>query len=185
MKSVCPRAKYEVVNYQTANGNTVPYMVCEKGAIVHIVLHYEDEEQNPIIHNEYLAVRGYRNECVAVPDSAQIENCIRRCVAKAVSMATGYGITLWFGEDIRALDYRPETRLDGSVPKNGEMNVDQGVKLDRLIRNRMINKDEKESLRVWIKDVPTFDDATEQIRRLTSEIKKRNEKNVKTGKEGK
>jgi hypothetical protein len=185
MKSVCPRARYEVVDYLTSNGNTVPYMACEKGAIVHVILYYEDEEQDPIRHHEYLAIRGYDNKVVNVPDAAQIENCIRRCVAKAVSMATGYGITLWFGEDIKALDYRPETRLDGSVAKNGEMTVDQGIKLDRLIRNRLVKEEEKESLREWIKAVPTFDDASEQIIRLVSTIETRKLANQAIKKEGK
>jgi len=173
LKDVCPHARYEVVTYQTSKGNIVPYLTCERGVIVNIILHYEDENGDPVQHNEYLAVRGFRNECVTVPDAPQIENTIRRCVAKAVSMATGWGIELWFGEDIKALDYRPETRLDGTVPKNGEMTVNQGVKLDRLGNNRLITQDERKKLKVFAKKVPSEKDAAEQINRIDDLIKKR------------
>lgn len=179
IKQIDPNASYEVVTYETGNGNPIPYIMCEKGALIHVRLRYADQNEEIQIHNEYLAVTDHRMQCVPVPDSVQVVNTVRRCVAKAVSMVTGFGIELWFGEDIKGLDYRPQTRLDGTVPRNGEMTVEQGVKLDRLVRNRLITKDERAKLKSWIAEIPTEDDAKGQIKRLDETIKARKEEKKK------
>ena len=82
-----------------------------------------------------LAVRDNRNNAVADPDAAQVENAIRRCLAKAVSSITGFGIELWFGEDIKGLDYRKPTHLNGSEIIAGNATQEQTIKLDRLMRD--------------------------------------------------
>ena len=105
-------------------------------AIVHVELIYHDSNQDEYNHHEYLAVRNYNNKAEMNPDAVQIENSFRRCVAKAVSMATGFGIELWINEDIRDLDYRKETLINGQAPIKGQITVDQNIKLYRLGNNR-------------------------------------------------
>ena len=46
LKQMSPDAKYEIVTYQTANGNKLPYMRCDKGALVHIYLQYKDKNDD-------------------------------------------------------------------------------------------------------------------------------------------
>ena len=90
-----------------------------------------------------LAVRDNRNNAVSDPDAAQVENAIRRCLAKAVSVITGFGIELWFGEDIKGLDYTKPTHLNGAEIKVGNATQDQTIKLDRLMRDKNCPKANK------------------------------------------
>ena len=108
------------------------------------------------------------------PDSAQIENTFRRCVAKAVSMATGFGLELWYNEDIRDLDYRKETLINGQATVKGKITVDQNVKLERLSRNPIFNgegSDMSTQVRDFIADQPTEEEAEEKILKLQDIIK--------------
>ena len=172
LKQLDPHAKYEVVEYETANGNTLPYMRCDKGILVHVLLQFEDQNGDLTKHHEYLAATGHRNECVLEPDSVLIVNTIRRCLAKAISMATGWGIELWFGEDVKSLDYKPETLFNGDIPKKGRVTVDQNVKLRRLANNRVFkDSDMVKQVDIFIIDGPTEKQAEEKIKKLEQAIK--------------
>ena len=135
--------EYKVHEYTiTKEGTyfTVPYMYMPDGsAMVKVTLTVTDNDGDSHSHEECLAVRDFKMNAANKPDSAQIENTIRRCIAKAGSMLTGFGVELWFGEDIKDLDYRPETLINGKRPTNGHITVDQNVKLDRLSRDPVFN----------------------------------------------
>lgn len=107
---------FQYVNYKiheyaiTKEGYSliVPYMINPDGsAMVKITLTVVDLDGDEHEHQECLAVRDYRMQATSSPDAAQIENTIRRCIAKAGSMLSGFGIELWFGEDIKDLGYKP------------------------------------------------------------------------------
>jgi hypothetical protein len=118
-------------------------------AEVHIELRYSDQHGDESIHHEYLAVRDFRMQAENNPNSVQIENTFRRCVAKGVSMATGFGLELWYNEDIRDLDYRKETLVTGQSTAKGKITIDQNVKLERLSRDPVFNGSGMSSKRVY------------------------------------
>ena len=138
---------YKIHEYTITKDNTaltLPYMLLPNGtAIVKVTLTLEDNNGDKHSHEECLAVRNFKMTAETSPDAAQVENTIRRCIAKAGSMLTGFGIELWFGEDIKDLDYRPETLLNGKVPTEGHITVDQNLKLDRLSRDTVASKDQE------------------------------------------
>ena len=143
-------------------GNTlkVPYMVLpNQTAMVTVDLNYETFDGDSHTHTETLAIRDHTMKAVVDPSSAQVENAIRRCVAKAVSMATGFGIELWFGEDLKDMD-NAETHITGNTPKVGMITTAQSRKLDELMRDRNCTEKDKTMLQE-IKD-RQFDQVTEE-----------------------
>ena len=128
------------------------------------------------MHDEYLAVRYLRNQAVSNPDAAQVENTFRRAVAKAVSMATGYGLDLWINEDIRDLDYVPNT-INGDMPTKGGITPDQRVKLDRLSRSNHLSPQGKKRVTEIMNDSNTTqEDAALRIKEIDAIIKERKSK---------
>jgi len=164
MKEYDPSARYELVD------------IIETGQskLVHVRLTYWDQSQEEhCTHDEYLAVRNYRNQSESNPDAAQVENTFRRAIAKAVSMATGFGLELWINEDIRDLDYVPES-IKGKTPVKGGMTVDQSVKLDRLSRNKLLKENEQAKVNALLKDADASEEVTaEKITQLETLISKR------------
>lgn len=140
--------------------------------MVHVRLYYDfDGLEN--IHDEYLAVRDFRNQAVSNPDAAQVENTFRRAVAKAVSMATGYGLDLWINEDIRDLDYVPNS-INGQMPVKGGITPDQRVKLDRLSRSNHLKPGGKERiLEIMNNPNTTEETANQRIEEIQAAIKQR------------
>ena len=175
---------YKIHEYTITKDNTaltLPYMLLPNGtAIVKVTLTLEDNNGDKHSHEECLAVRNFKMTAETSPDAAQVENTIRRCIAKAGSMLTGFGIELWFGEDIKDLDYRPETLLNGKVPTEGHITVDQNVKLDRLSRDPVFKgTDTSKKVRELIDANPTKDKAQNAIEKLQAKIKKLREDNKK------
>tara|TARA_R110002020_G_scaffold54691_8_gene152344 strand:- start:298 stop:927 length:630 start_codon:yes stop_codon:yes gene_type:complete len=137
VKQIDPYLRYELVDLIDTG----------QSKVVHVRLYYFGDK----VHDEYLAVRDYRNKAVANPDAAQVENTFRRAVAKAISMCFGYGIELWINEDIRDLDYVPESN-NGVMPAKGKMTVDQRVKLDRLSRNKHLSNGQQMQVQTIMND---------------------------------
>ena len=164
MKEYDPSARYELVDLIETG----------QSKLVHVRLTYWDHSQEEhCTHDEYLAVRNYNNKSESNPDAAQVENTFRRAIAKAVSMATGFGLELWINEDIRDLDYVPET-IKGKTPVKGGMTVDQAVKLDRLSRNKLLKEDEQAKVNALLKDTSVSEkDTAEKITQLETLISKR------------
>jgi len=165
LKEIDPNARYELVKL----------IHTEQSQLVHVQLHYEDDGDE-LVHNEYLAVRDFKGQAVSNPDSVQIENTFRRAVAKAVSMATGYGIELWINEDIRDLDYVPNT-INGNMPTKGGITPDQRVKLDRLSRSNHLSPQGKKRVTEIMNDSNTTqEDADLRIKEINEIIKERKSK---------
>ena len=163
-KQVDPTIAYELIKI----------IDCGQSKIVHVELSYENPNANDdrqrLYHNEYLAVRGFRNEALASPDAAQVENTFRRCVAKAISMCFGFGIELWINEDLKDLDYVPEN-INGNTPVKGNMTVSQSVKLDRMSRSNFLTEPEQERVKqLKNKFDLTEDDVQKKIAAIQSTI---------------
>ena len=144
LKEFDQTAHYEMVTYEYESKPFCGIMNTDGTVMVHARIYYEDKNGDPNTHDEYLAVRDFRNNAVVNPDTAQIENTFRRAVAKGVSMLTGFGIGLWMNEDVRELEsYRPETHPDGSRPKPGMITVAQTVKPNALRLDKNISPRDK------------------------------------------
>lgn len=162
LKEIDPNARYELVDLIDTG----------QSKLVHVQLHYENDGDE-LVHDEYLAVRDFRNQAVSNPDAAQVENTFRRAVAKAVSMATGYGLDLWINEDIRDLDYVPNT-INGNMPTKGGITPDQRVKLDRYSRSKYLSEEEQAKVKLFMNDTSTSEDyANSRIEQLKLIINKR------------
>ena len=164
--------EYKIQNYTmtTSNGSTltVPYMLLPNStALVKVTLKLTDFDGDVRTHEECLAIRDQRNRAVVNPDSAQVENAIRRCIAKAISMLTGFGIELWFGEDIKDLDYHPQipnhAELQGNTGAKVKTRSDNEVKLKALSRDPKFKgmKKKGKSLQVLVNDWLTKEQRTE------------------------
>lgn len=165
LKEIDPNARYELVQLIDTG----------QSKMVHVQLHYE-VDGDELIHNEYLAVRDFRNQAVSNPDAAQVENTFRRAVAKAVSMATGFGLDLWINEDIRDLDYVPNS-INGEMPVKGGITPEQRVKLDRLSRSNYLSPQGKKRVTQIMNDPNTTqEDADLRIKEINAIIKERKEK---------
>ena len=174
--------EYKVHEYVVCineNSFTVPYMLLPNGtAIVKVTLTVQDKDGDEHKHTECLAVRDFRMQAATKPDAAQIENTIRRCIAKAGSMLTGFGIELWFNEDIRDLEYRPETLINGKATEEGHITVDQNVKLERMSRDPVFaGTDTQEKVKKLIDSNPTEEAAETAINKLDKKIKELRKKN--------
>ena len=165
LKEIDPNARYELAQIIDTG----------QSKMVHVQLHYE-VDGDELVHNEYLAVRDFRNQAVSNPDAAQVENTFRRAVAKAVSMATGFGLDLWINEDIRDLEYVPNS-INGAMPVKGGITPDQRTALDRLSRSNYLSPQGKKRV-VEIMNNPetTQEDAELRISEIKAIIKERKEK---------
>ena len=163
LKKVFQYVEYKTHEYEitTANGSTltVPYMLLPNGtAMVKVTLTVTDFDGDVRTHEECLAIRDFKMAAAQAPDSAQVENTIRRCIAKAGSMLTGFGIELWFGEDIKDLDYHPQipnyAELQGNTGAEVKTRSDIEVKLKALSRDPKFKgmKKKGKSLQVLVND---------------------------------
>ena len=165
LKEIDLNAKYELVQIIDTG----------QSKMVHVQLHYENNGDE-LVHNEYLAVRDFRNQAVSNPDAAQVENTFRRAVAKAISMATGFGLDLWINEDIRDLEYVPNS-INGDMPTKGGITPEQRVKLDRLSRSNHLSPQGKARVKAIMNDANTSEeDAALRIEEINKVIKERKDK---------
>lgn len=81
-------ASHEVRFVDGPDSRTAEVEVC-----VQVVL--GEEQSTPI--STVLAVTDHRNKPIVNPTTADIQNTRQRAYAKALSMATGVGLSLWFG----------------------------------------------------------------------------------------
>jgi len=167
--------KYRVHEYTITTDKseyTIPYMMLPDGsAVVKVTLSFATRDGDEHEHQECLAIRDFRMQASKSPDSAQVENTIRRCIAKAGSMVTGFGIELWFNEDIRDLDYRPPTLLSGDLPTKGHITIEQNVKLDELRRHPLFKgSNTAEKTKVWMNTNPTEEESSKAIVKLKEKI---------------
>lgn len=167
LKQIDPDARYELVTIIDTG----------QSKMVHVRLHYEFDGTEST-HDEYLAVRDFRNQAVANPDAAQVENTFRRAIAKAISMATGYGLDLWINEDIRDLEYVPNS-INGKMPVKGGITPDQRVKLDRLSRSNYLSEKGKQRVVKVMNDPKTDEIAADLIIEEVNNVIKQRKSEIK------
>ena len=87
----CAAAKYDSVEY--ADG-VEPAGV---GLQVRVDVRTRIDDEASASTCAVLAVTDFKNKTIAEPTSADIQNTRQRALAKALSMHTGIGLSLWFG----------------------------------------------------------------------------------------
>jgi len=121
---------------------------------------------------EVFPVLDYRNKAIQNPDSFQVNTAIKRALTKCFANF-GLGLYIYAGEDLPQI----ETRLDGSVVKEGEGTVSQFLKLDRLIRNKNFTDEETKQFKEWMypenKKYRSVQECNEQIKYLKQLIEER------------
>ena len=151
---------------------TIPFMRDSQGyAFVEIKVTLND-----ITLPEVYPVLDFRNKSIQNPDSFQVNTAIKRGLTKCFANF-GLGLYIYAGEDLPQIE---ETRMDGSVPKDGEGTVAQYVKMDRLVRNKHFTNDETQSYKTWMfppnKKYPSEEECSFYINNLNSMIKERKAK---------
>ena len=117
LRQYCPEAEIVKSVFAMPDGRRLPYMVDEAGyAYVQVTVIIED-----YTCVEVMPVLNHANRPVQNPDSFAVNASLQRCMAKAISMATGLGIHLYCGEDTAGiateapLAPQPVKKLDTST----------------------------------------------------------------------
>ena len=96
LKEHVPHAKVVKHTFEV-NGVMLPYMRDEGGfAYVMVTVDLGDGD----VTTEIMPVLNHANRPIANPNSFEVNAQLQRCMAKAISMATGLGIHLYAGEDV-------------------------------------------------------------------------------------
>ena len=118
-----------------------------------------------------IAVTGWAREAVSKKgmDDSQITGATS-------SYARKYAANGLFAiddtEDADSMDNRPETLINGKLPKAGHITVDQNVKLERLSRDpKFKGADMQRQVREFIDSNPTKEKADDKILKLNTMIK--------------
>ena len=132
LKEIVPDA--EVIKHTfhaDKEGNQIlPYMKDENGyAYVQVTIVIGENKTS-----EIMPVLNHSNKPIQNPNSFEVNAQIQRCMAKAISMATGLGIHLYAGEDMPApTSAQPEpVREQAAAPssfKTPELSLAQQVSL--------------------------------------------------------
>jgi len=153
VKQFFPRCDYKVKKFPTELGGNkylLPYTILpDASALVFVEIEIEDREGDTHNATMELAVTDNSNRSVKNPDSVQIQNTIRRCLAKGLSTLTGLGIELWAGEDIKLIDYKKETHVTGDDIIPGMVTGDQSRKLNEMMLHKQCPSKSKIEIQKW------------------------------------
>ena len=95
LKEHCPQAEVTKHLFQQKDGTVLPYMEDNAGyAYVQVTVKTQSD-----ITTEIMPVLNHSNKPLQCPDSFAVNASLQRCMAKAISMATGLGLHLYAGED--------------------------------------------------------------------------------------
>ncbi len=98
-----PEFHWEVDFWQSADPDTgevaaMPFMSVPGGYMVPVTVTWRG-----ISHTEFLPIMDERFQGVADPDVADWNKAVMRCLAKAIAVRSGYGLSLYAGEDLTVL----------------------------------------------------------------------------------
>ena len=97
LKEHVPQAQIVKHQFQQADGTLLPFMMDSQGyAYVQVTVHLGKDEPAA---TEIMPVLNHANRPIQNPNSFEVNAQIQRCMAKAISMACGLGIHLYYGED--------------------------------------------------------------------------------------
>ena len=98
---------WEVVTYSVVDGDgeihDKLFLPFAKGYLVAIKVTWRGKE-----HIEILPVMGEQHQPLEQPTSADWNRAVMRCLAKGISVVTGYGLSLYAGEDLTMFAEQPD-----------------------------------------------------------------------------
>lgn len=105
LKEVFPLATYRFIMFtrQTKDGNYIDSFVSSDGQVAVDIWLTPDMERP---HTAYLPVLNNMNKPIPMDrmNGFDINNAMRRCLAKGISEASGIGLPLYYGEDLEQFD---------------------------------------------------------------------------------
>lgn len=133
LKEHVPDAMVTKHIFKQADDTYLPYMVDAQGyAYVQITVTLGKDEPAT---TEIMPVLNHANRPIQNPNSFEVNASLQRCMAKAISMATGLGIHLYAGEDMPA--------QVSTGPDNSGQKVERGEAAGHMIaKNRDDNTPE-------------------------------------------
>lgn len=100
LKQHVPDAMVTKHIFKQADDTYLPYMIDAQGyAYVQVTITLGKDEPAT---TEIMPILNHANRPVQKPNSFEVNASIQRCMAKAISMATGLGLHLYAGEDMPA-----------------------------------------------------------------------------------
>ena len=116
LKDHVPNAIVVKHQFKQPDGSLLPMMLDSQGyAYVQVTVHLGEGEVNT---TEIMPVLNHANKPIQNPNSFEVNAQIQRCMAKAISMATGLAIHLYYGEDTPSpVSARPDN--SGSTAERG------------------------------------------------------------------
>jgi len=97
LKQHVPEAAVTKHIFKQADDTYLPYMVAAPGyAYVQVTITLGKDEPAT---TEIMPILNHANRPIQKPNSFEVNASIQRCMAKAISMATGLGLHLYSGED--------------------------------------------------------------------------------------
>ena len=137
LRQHCPQASVLKSVFDMPDGRRLPYMVDEAGyAYVRVTVYIEG--YNCV---EIMPVLNHANRPIQNPDSFAVNASLQRCMAKAISMATGLGLHLYCGEDTVGFSEvatqapsapQPVKKLDTSTLVSLEAQIENCVDIESL-----------------------------------------------------
>ena len=114
--------------FKQADETYLPYMVDAQGyAYVQVTILLGKDQPAT---TEIMPILNHANRPIQKPNSFEVNASIQRCMAKAISMATGLGLHLYAGEDMPA----PSPVSAGL--DNSEQKAERGAASGQTIQNR-------------------------------------------------
>jgi hypothetical protein len=130
LKQHVPDAMVTKHIFKQADDTYLPYMVDAQGyAYVQVTILLGKDEPAT---TEIMPILNHANRPIQKPNSFEVNASIQRCMAKAISMATGLGLHLYTGEDMPA----PSPVSAGL--DNSEQKAERGATSGQTVENRNV-----------------------------------------------
>ena len=130
LKQHVPDAMVTKHIFKQADETYLPYMIDAQGyAYVQVTITLGKDQPAT---TEIMPILNHANRPVQKPNSFEVNASIQRCMAKAISMATGLGLHLYAGEDMPA----PSPVSAGL--DNSEQKAERGAASGQTVENRNV-----------------------------------------------
>lgn len=128
LKQHVPDAMVTKHIFKQADETFLPYMIDAQGyAYVQVTITLGKDQPAT---TEIMPILNHANRPVQKPNSFEVNASIQRCMAKAISMATGLGLHLYSGEDT------PQPSPVSAGLDNSEQKAERGATSGQTVENR-------------------------------------------------
>jgi len=130
LKQHVPDAMVTKHIFKQADETYLPYMIDAQGyAYVQVTITLGKDQPAT---TEIMPILNHANRPIQKPNSFEVNASIQRCMAKAISMATGLGLHLYSGEDT------PQPSPVSAGLDNSEQKAERGATSGQTVENRNV-----------------------------------------------